>query len=186
MEARARSGTVIYTIGYGSRSLEAFLELLARHEIVLLADVRSQPYSRFKPQFSKHALAGYLAAAGVEYRWLGDSLGGRPADEDCYTDGRVDYGMCRQKPAFQDGIAQLIELSAGRRCAAMCSEGKPQECHRARLIGEMLVERGVEVLHIDESGELCDHLSVTLRLNGGQADLFGPEHRSALSRRRLR
>src|SRR5260370_36390208 len=37
----------VYTIGYGGRSIEQFIELLNRYEIEFLIDVRSQPYSRF-------------------------------------------------------------------------------------------------------------------------------------------
>ena len=46
----------IYTIGYGNRSIEEFVELLQRYEIKFLVDIRSQPHSRFKPEFSRDAL----------------------------------------------------------------------------------------------------------------------------------
>ena len=32
----------------------------------------------------------------------------------------------------------------------MCSEGKPEMCHRSKLIGATLDELGIPVLHIDE------------------------------------
>ncbi|WP_238194056.1 DUF488 domain-containing protein, partial [Methylobacterium frigidaeris] len=50
----------IYTIGYGSRSIEEFIEVLHQHEIAYLIDVRSAPYSRYKPEFSKAALVKEL------------------------------------------------------------------------------------------------------------------------------
>ena len=43
----------IYTIGHGSRSLEEFVSLLQNYQIQYLIDVRSQPYSRYVPHFSK-------------------------------------------------------------------------------------------------------------------------------------
>ena len=48
--------TPIYTIGYGNRALEDFLTILEAHQIRYLIDVRSVPYSRFKPEFSKTSL----------------------------------------------------------------------------------------------------------------------------------
>ena len=53
----------IYTIGYGSRSIEQFIEVLQHHKIAYLIDVRSTPYSRYKPEFSKEALAAGTATA---------------------------------------------------------------------------------------------------------------------------
>ena len=34
----------------------------------------------------------------------------------------------------------------------MCSEAKPQECHRTKLIGNTLAEQNIDVVHIDETG----------------------------------
>ena len=51
----------IYTIGYGSRSIEQFIEVLQEYNIAYLIDVRSTPYSRYKPEFSKEVLAAELA-----------------------------------------------------------------------------------------------------------------------------
>jgi len=41
----------IYTIGYGKRSIEQFIETLKKYQIAFLIDVRSRPYSQFKPEF---------------------------------------------------------------------------------------------------------------------------------------
>jgi uncharacterized protein (DUF488 family) len=46
----------IYTIGYGNRLVEEFIGLLQQYEIRFLVDIRSQPYSRYNPDFSKDAL----------------------------------------------------------------------------------------------------------------------------------
>jgi hypothetical protein len=81
----------IYTIGYGNRSLDSFIATLQQYQIAYLVDVRTAPYSRFKPEYSKEALAAALQAKGIRYLFLGDKLGGRPPDPTCYTDGKVDY-----------------------------------------------------------------------------------------------
>ena len=46
----------IYTIGHGNRKQEDFLALLKDFAIEYLIDVRSQPYSKFNPQYNQHEL----------------------------------------------------------------------------------------------------------------------------------
>jgi hypothetical protein len=66
----------------------------------------------------------------------------------------------------------------------MCSEGKPEECHRSKLIGETLVRENIEVGHIDENGNLLSHEEVIARLHRGQFTLFGPADRAFRSRKK--
>jgi len=85
---------------------------------------------------------------------MGDTLGGRPADTSCYLNGQVDYVKVREKAFYQKGFSYIH--SAWQRqlsIALMCSEAKPQECHRGKLIGNTLVEQQIEVAHIDEAGD---------------------------------
>ena len=173
----------IYTIGYGARSLDEFLAVLHAHRIEYLIDVRSAPYSRYKPEFSKELLEAALKAHGVRYLYLGDSLGGRPHDPTCYVDGKVDYSRVGDKPFYQAGIARLqAAFAQGRRVALMCSEGKPEECHRSKLIGATLAGLGVPVAHIDESGALCTQAQVQERLDGPQLTLFDEPLRTSRKR----
>jgi uncharacterized protein (DUF488 family) len=46
----------LYTIGHGNRKPEDFLALLKDFAIEYLIDVRSQPYSKFNPQFQPKRL----------------------------------------------------------------------------------------------------------------------------------
>lgn len=175
--------TPIYTIGYGDRALDHFIAVLEANAIAYLLDVRSAPYSRFKPEFSKEALAAALASHGIRYVYVGDALGGRPDDLTCYVDGRVDYDKVRVKEFFQHGIARVKTAYGQRlRVVLMCSEGKPEQCHRTKLIGETLVAQGVPVVHIDEQDTLITHEAALQRLTDGQLSLFGQE--SFASRRR--
>ena len=50
----------VFTIGYGSRTLDDFVRVLQNYDIEFVLDVRSAPYSRFKPEFSKDALETHL------------------------------------------------------------------------------------------------------------------------------
>ncbi len=162
----------IYTIGYGNRTLDAFTELLARYGISFLVDVRSRPYSRYKPEFSKDALQRTLAQHNVRYVFMGDTLGGLPDDRALYVADKVDYDKYREQPAYRSGIARLhVANDKGLMVALMCSEGKPQECHRSKLLGATLVEDGIEVAHIDERGVLKTQAQV-LEVLLGQPSLI--------------
>ena len=164
----------IYTIGYGARDLPALLAVLKQHAIAYLIDVRTAPYSRFKPAFSKEALEKALAAHGIRYIFMGDSLGGRPDNPDCYVDGKVDYAAVAQTTTYRAGLARVrTAFQQQQRVVLMCSEGKPEECHRSKLIGKTLNDEGVPVLHIDETDMLRTQDEIIFRLTDGQLSLFG-------------
>lgn len=163
----------IYTIGYGAREIDAFIAVLKSHNISWLIDIRSRPYSRYKPDFSRQALAEHLQAQGIRYVFMGDTLGGQPESLDCYTDGKVDYEKVRRQPFYQEGIGRLQKArSQNLPVVLMCSEGKPEMCHRSKLIGETLTEMGLDVRHIDEKDQLITQEDVILRLHKGQPSLF--------------
>jgi uncharacterized protein (DUF488 family) len=164
----------VYTIGYGARSVEALLAVLRIHDIATLVDVRSAPYSRYKPEFAKEALERELRHAGIRYVYLGDALGGRPADPDRYVDDKVDYERVKEKAFYQAGIERVRSAwQRGVRFALLCSEGRPEQCHRSKLIGESLASMDIPVAHIDENDEVCSQEEVIQRLTGGQLSLFG-------------
>lgn len=175
--------TTVYTIGYGSRTIEQFIEALKTYEIAYLIDIRSAPYSRFKPEFSKGELETRLRQDGVRYVYMGDLLGGLPADRECYVDDKVVYEILRQKAFFREGIDRIRRAFEQQlRVVLMCSEGKPETCHRSKLIGEVLADLGIPVLHIDEHGELRRQAEVILNLTAGQLGLF--EENTFTSRKR--
>jgi uncharacterized protein (DUF488 family) len=110
----------------------------------------------------------------IRYVYLGDALGGRPADPGCYVDGKVDYERVKGKAFYQAGIERVrIAWQRGMRFVLMCSEGKPEQCHRSKLIGESLAALGIPVAHIDENDVLCSQEEVIQRLTSGQLSLFG-------------
>ena len=177
----------VYTIGYGARDIESFLSVLKAHKIDYLIDLRSRPYSRYKPEFSKEALATYLEAQGVRYIYMGNTLGGQPDDRECYTDGKVDYEKVATRAFYQQGISRLEDAFRQQiSIALMCSEGKPQECHRSKLIGKTLAAAGIPVQHIDENDRLISQEDALLRLNRGQPSLFGDDFQQYTSRKRYR
>jgi uncharacterized protein (DUF488 family) len=170
----AGDAPTLHSIGQGARSLDELVDALQAHRIEFVLDVRSSPYSKFKPEFSREALEAALKARGIRYVFMGDTLGGQPRDPDCYTDGKVDYAKVRQQPFFQAGLERLLKAHTQRtRATLMCSEGRPEQCHRSKMIGEALAAAGIPIRHIDEDGQLLTQTQVMDRLTGGQLDLFG-------------
>jgi uncharacterized protein (DUF488 family) len=177
----------LLTVGYGNRELDDVLVLLHTHAARYLIDVRSAPYSRFNPAFSKGQLATAVEKAGIQYVFMGDTLGGRPTDECCYDEaGHVNYLACREHPDFKDGFRRLrsaFEQDAG--AAIFCSELRPEHCHRTKLIAEAMTEMGVSVEHIDADGSLASHSAVMERLHDAQMSLLGGPSEATRSRRAI-
>jgi uncharacterized protein (DUF488 family) len=144
----------LYSIGHSNVPIERLIALLQQHRIANLCDVRSAPYSRYNPQFNRESLADALRSAALTYRFMGDTLGGKPADGALRTeDGALpDYDKIAASPAFQRGLDELIELGASGPTAFMCSEADYRTCHRHRLIAPALIGRGVVVWHIMPDG----------------------------------
>lgn len=153
----------IYSIGHGTRSAEDFLALLQKFKIKYLIDVRSVPHSAYNPQFNQLALSAFLEQNNVHYVFMGDALGGRPKDSLCYNlNGKVDYNIVKTKSFFTKGISRLkTAYDKNIPVAFMCSEYKPEHCHRSRLIASTLYEQGIHVMHIDEHGHLKDHKALS-------------------------
>jgi uncharacterized protein (DUF488 family) len=175
----------IYTIGYGGRSIDEFLATLHAYGIKYLLDVRSSPFSRFRTEYSRDALRSRLKEAGMTYVFFGDTLGGRPPDPECYVNGLVDYDICRTKPFFQEGINRLqMAWSKQLPLVVMCSEGRPEDCHRSKMIGVALEKQGIPLKHIDESGNLKSQYEVMTSVTKHQGDLFLPSPSAGLTSRK--
>lgn len=162
-----------FTIGYGNRDTEAFWAALRDAEVGVLVDVRSSPYSRHRPEFSKRPLQREAARRGFEYGFLGEKLGGRPDAPTCYVDGRIVYARCRERAPFRDGIVAVAALAAeGHRPCLMCAEEDPARCHRTELLSPALADAGVEVVHLLPDGSRETHEDLTRRIREPQMGLF--------------
>lgn len=177
--------TPIFTIGYGSRSLDDLVFLLKANQIAFLIDVRSKPYSQYKPDFSIENLRKRISSEGLAYVFMGDTLGGQPDIPSLYTeDGKINYSKLKEKEFFKRGILRLQEAWEKQlRVVLLCSEGKPEMCHRSKLIGEVLRELKINVMHFDENDDLVPQEEVMYRLTDGQLCLFENENKNYTSRK---
>ncbi len=155
-----------FTIGHSNHSIERFVALLRQHGVTALVDVRSAPYSRFHPQFSRKALEGALRENGIAYVFLGKELGARSQDPSCYENGRVQYGRLAKTSLFRQGVERVKKGINSQRIALMCAEKEPLECHRTLLVSRALEREGVSVAHIHADGHVESHSDAMVRLLG--------------------
>lgn len=156
--------TTFFTIGHSNHTPETFIALLRLHRIRAIADVRSSPYSRFAPQFNKDPIASLLARNRVVYVFLGNHLGARPNDPDCYRNGAIDFARLSQTDFFQEGLARARKGASQCNLALMCTEKDPIQCHRTILVCRHLRNKGTIIKHILEDGELEDNRDSERRL----------------------
>ena len=142
----------IFSIGHSNHPFGHILGLLRRHHVEAVADVRSRPYSRFVPHFSKGSLERLLRAEGMGYLYLGTELGGKPVRGEAPAAG--DYASRVAEPGFRAGIEQLSAAAREQRVALLCRERDPLDCHRFHLICRYLRPLGPDIRHILPSGAL--------------------------------
>jgi len=96
----------VYTIGHSNRNKESFINLLKKHAIQILVDVRRWPTSKTE-HFRLEYLKEWLPKMGIEYIWLGDRLGG-------YRKGG--YQAYTESGAFKEGLGILRSLQKEAEC----------------------------------------------------------------------
>jgi len=154
MNEKSPSTRTLFTIGHSNHELDRFAELLHQHNVTVIADVRSSPYSRFNPQFNRDVLDIALRRREVHYVYVGDELGARRSEADCYVDRKARYDLIAKTPAFAEGLSRIRRGLADHQVAIMCAEKDPLACHRTILICRNLRGFGIEIAHILEDGRL--------------------------------
>jgi uncharacterized protein (DUF488 family) len=131
----------VWTIGYEQATQAQVIAALQQAAVELVADVRALPLSR-RPGFSKTALAGGLAEAGIGY-WHARALGTPPDGRAAARAGdhaaleRIYAGQLELPEAMAAG-AELASLAGERRVALLCYERDAVHCHRSLLRRAML------------------------------------------------
>lgn len=138
----------IYTIGYSKFNIKDFIDTLKKNSINAIADVRSSPFSKFKPEFNKDNLAKELNKLNIRYVFLGDYCGARVNDESCYINGKADYKLISKSKKFQEGLKRIRNGVQKYRIALMCAESDPITCHRDILICRNLKSPDLKIKHI--------------------------------------
>ena len=142
--------------------MDGFLDLCRAAGIETVVDVRRYPGSRRHPQFGREPMEGWLAGAGLGYRWL-PALGGRRAAaagspnvalRNPQFRGYADH-MAGEE--FRQGCAELLDLARSTAAAVLCAESVWWRCHRRLLADHLVLVAGVEVEHVLPDGRLAAH-----------------------------
>lgn len=153
----------LWTFGHSTRTEAETVSLLAGFGVRRVVDVRTIRGSRHNPQFGADVMPGWLADAGIDYRWI-EALGGRRRKQD--VDPAVNAGWTHPSfhryadyalsPEFAAGLVELTALTDVP-AAIMCAEAVPWRCHRS-LIATALTVRGWTVTHIFAPGHGETHV----------------------------
>jgi uncharacterized protein (DUF488 family) len=166
----------VYTIGHSNHEFAKLLSVLQKHGVTAVGDVRSAPYSKRYPQFSREPLEKALREARIAYAFLGKELGARSEDPACYENGTVKYDRLAKTELFQSGLDRVERGLEQHTLALMCAEKEPLHCHRTLLVARQVEARGIRVEHILADGSVEPHVDTVARLlrllRQPEADLF--------------
>jgi len=132
----------IYSLGYGNvRTVKSIVKTLKKRGIETLVDVRTTPFSKWKPEFNRHEFKAYLEKKGIKY--LNNKALG----------GKEDHEM------YPEALADLVKMSKTNDppIALMCSEQDPRKCHRYKKIGEDLIKKNIRIVHIESNDIDWEH-----------------------------
>ena len=120
--------------------MDEFIEILKKHGIQVIIDIRRFPKSKVVPHFNKENLKLELRKIGIKYAWLGKWLGGYRKE------GYLKY---MEKPEFKKGIKYLENIAKNKTCAIMCTEKLYFKCHR-KFVSKYLQNKGWIIKHIKD------------------------------------
>lgn len=165
--------STLYSIGHGHKTAEELINELHSFSIQFLIDVRSNPFSKWAPHFNRGMIEQLFKNTDIRYFYMGDCIGGRPLNDDCYDEnGCFDYQKMAKVPDFKKGLQRLIDAnSGGYKVAIMCSESDPSLCHRSKLIGrELLAEHNIVMYHIIAPRKIKSEEDIITELTNGAWD----------------
>jgi len=125
----------VVTLGYESKTLEAYLNQLLKDGVTLLCDVRRNPLSR-KYGFSKSTLSHACEGVGIRYEHLPEL--GIPSEKRQDLETQTDYDKlfaAYKRQTLPRQTKTLIKIASwikkdGQRVALTCFELLPHQCHR--------------------------------------------------------
>lgn len=158
----------VYSIGYSGFSIGNFVDTLHLNKIVLLVDVRSQPYSHYFPDFNKDKLEQTLAHERIFYRNYAKEFGARQDNRQYYSSkGYLDFELFAKSSAFLSGVTKLVNsMAQGYQFALMCAEKDPINCHRTILVARTFHDSGYKVIHLLPNNKTMTQEDIEARLVG--------------------
>ena len=153
---------IMWTTGYGDRTINGFTELLKSHSIDIVVDIRMFPASSTYRHFQRDSLREQLNSEGVDFHCAGHHFGVmREVSEDSphVALGKSLRGFAEymSTATFKKGIKQLIDLAAGRNVVLVDESINFEDCHRKLLADYLYIMEGYRVFHIQDLGTVQEH-----------------------------
>ena len=141
----------IYTIGHNKKSLRKFIELLRQAQVTKVIDVRLNNTSQLVGFAKREDLSFILELTGIGYEHLPQLAPTKELRKKFKQDKNWDeYKEAYLQLLDERDVLTLLDQSftANQRVCLLCSEDKPDQCHR-RLLAEYIQVRcpNVEVCH---------------------------------------
>ena len=143
----------LFTIGYEGRSIDEYLNLLIKHNIKILLDVRKNPISR-KYGFSKKTLQKTTENLGIEYLHIPELGISSQLRQNLNTkeDYEKLFSLYKKKilPLRENELKQIItNLNRKKRVALTCFESDPSFCHRHCIAASLKrLNPGMNIKHL--------------------------------------
>ncbi len=143
----------LYTIGFTKKTAEQFFELLRKHGVKRIVDVRLNNTSQLA-SFAKMPDLRYFLdkICGMGYEVVPDFAPTKELLSD-YQHKKIDwlgYGRVFRQLLEKRRVADKYTAEQFDECCLLCSEDTPEHCHR-RLVAEYLREHSkdeVRILHL--------------------------------------
>lgn len=170
----------IYTIGYTGFTIDGFIETLKLHQINVVIDVRSSPYSERYPDYNKNAIEPKLKENGIYYRNYVSEFGARQENVNFYSEeGCLDFALFAQSEQFLSGVEKIKNsVSKGYNIVLLCAEKEPIQCHRTILVARVFSDLGYKIIHLMPDNQTKTQKQIEQELlnkyfpNRGQMTLF--------------
>ncbi|GAA0677109.1 MULTISPECIES: DUF488 family protein [Clostridium] len=140
----------IYTIGHSNYSVERLIDMLKKHHINCVVDIRGTPYSKYNIQYNKETIRNTLINEGFTYIYMAKELAAKRENKQSYNkEGYSDFEKVCKEDDFLSGIERLKNgCRKGYRIALLGAMQEPIRCHRSVLVGRALREEDFDVKHI--------------------------------------
>lgn len=164
----------LYTIGYATKSISEFIEILKLNNIDSLVDVRTSPFSKQFPEYNENNLKRTLKENGIIYLSFKEEFGARRIEPEAYikktmyNDVNIDvvsFERVYQLEAFKSGYNRIEDgIVKGYNIAFMCSEKYAYDCHRGIMVAEFFYRNGYTINHIVDKNTMISHEEIEVYL----------------------
>ena len=152
----------LVTVGHGTLVQEALGTLLVDAGVQAVVDVRRFPGSRRNPDVARDAMARWLPARGVGYRWE-EALGGRRRGAPVSPHVALRNASFRayadhmETAEWEGALPAVLAEAADRTVAILCSESVWWRCHRRLVADVVTLVHHLDVRHLMHDGRLDAH-----------------------------